>query len=57
MAAELIVGPLGDAEQLALYPERYPDLAELSVEERIRYLFRQWFGTDEQRERGISTLC
>ena len=42
----LVVEPLSDAEQLALYPEQYPDLARLNTDERIRYLFSIWHGID-----------
>jgi hypothetical protein len=43
MATVLITGPFGDAEQMALYPDRYPDLAPLgTVEARIRHLFSIW---------------
>jgi hypothetical protein len=45
MAAELIAGSsLTRAEQMALYPERYPDLAGLGLKERIRHLLSIWNG-------------
>ena len=43
MATALIAGPLSDAEQLAVFPERCPDLAALgSAEARISHLFLVW---------------
>ncbi len=43
MAAVLIAGSLTDAELIALYPKRYPDLARFgTVAERIQYLFSRW---------------
>ena len=43
MDTALIAGPLSDAEQMALYPERHKDLAGLgTATERVRYLFQIW---------------
>jgi hypothetical protein len=43
MDAALIAGPLSDAEQMALYPERYLDLVGFTTaEKRIHHLFMLW---------------